>query len=552
MRDDLDALGVDAELVDQAARGRARSARRPRPSARTGAAAPRSWPGRGSRGRTSCAVRTRGRTRGSRCASSACTGSHWKCTTSAPPRAVAQHVGHVLGEPREPAARAPATSGRSARRPRSRGCRGTSPCANGPVTSVTSAPARASAALSAWSYGGVYAAGSTRWTRMSRAQYRRAAVAARGHLLRRQHEPARAAAARARRDRRARRAARAVRDRVPRARQRVDGRAAPRRRARTRRSTEVIALDRARAARARTTARCCSARAGPYALLLNEDAELLPGATAGAARRARARARAPRAAGARLLHPDGARAAVRVALPDAADRARRRAAAAPPQRAEHRRRDARGRLGAVVGDARPARRRPSRSAGSTRASSSTPTRSTSPGACATPAGRSSGCPRPGGPPRAAVDRRACPSGGSSSSPATATSTCASTTATPRRARACAGSPRPPYALRRRSPALVLPGHDPRRYWRHVDRDAAPRPRRGHPRGGRGVQPRDRDSSATAPLDRPQRGPLGRGLLEVDPAEAEDRVAAGRALVVDRGLRASSGSPRRSAPGSCPR
>ena len=42
-------------------RGRARSARRPRRSARTDAAAPRSCPGRGSRGRTSWAVSTSGR-----------------------------------------------------------------------------------------------------------------------------------------------------------------------------------------------------------------------------------------------------------------------------------------------------------------------------------------------------------------------------------------------------------------------------------------------------------------------------------------------------------
>ena len=52
--------GVDAELADQASRGRARSARRPRRSARTAAAGASRWPGRGSRGRMSWAVSTSG------------------------------------------------------------------------------------------------------------------------------------------------------------------------------------------------------------------------------------------------------------------------------------------------------------------------------------------------------------------------------------------------------------------------------------------------------------------------------------------------------------
>ena len=46
-----------------------------------------------------------------------------------------------------------------------------------------------------------------------------------------------------------------------------------------------------------------------------------------------------------------------------------------------------------------------------------------------------------------------------------------------------------YALRALA-ALVLPGHSPRRYWRHVDRDAASGARRGAARGRRRVQPRD--------------------------------------------------------------
>ena len=82
------------------------------------------------------------------------------------------------------------------------------------------------------------------------------------------------------------------------------------------RDDEVIALERA-AARARTTPSCCSARAGGCCLLLNEDSELLPGATRGAARGARRAPAARGAAGARLLRPDGAPAAVGVALSDA-------------------------------------------------------------------------------------------------------------------------------------------------------------------------------------------------------------------------------------------
>jgi len=38
-------------------------------------------------------------------------------------------------------------------------------------------------------------------------------------------------------------------------------------------------------------------------------------------------------------------------------------------------------------------------------------------------------------------------------------------------------------------AVVLPGHSPRRYWRHVIATLAPGQRAGSARGGRGVQPR---------------------------------------------------------------
>ena len=155
--------------------------------------------------------------------------------------------------------------------------------------------------------------------------------------------------------------------------------------------------DRARRAEQRrgkgeNDSRPAAARARALRLLLNEDSELLPGATRGAARGARGATPRPAPRAPRCCAPTARRAAVRVALPDAGDRARRRALPAPPlHRAEPRRGDARGRLGAVGGAARAPRGRARRSAGSTRRSSSTPTRSTSASACATPAGARSTC-----------------------------------------------------------------------------------------------------------------------------------------------------------------
>ena len=54
----------------------------------------------------------------------------------------------------------------------------------------------------------------------------------------------------------------------------------------------------------------------------------------------------------------------------------------------------------------------------------------------------------------------------------------------------------PYALRTVA-ALVLPGHDPRRYAAHASARPAARARRGDPRGGRVVQPRARPPSLNA-------------------------------------------------------
>ena len=180
------------------------------------------------------------------------------------------------------------------------------------------------------------------------------------------------------------------------------------------------------------------------------------------------------AAGARLLRPDGAQQASAWRFPTVRTARGRRGAPAPPQRAVDRRR----RRARSTGPSRPrcssAARRPSRSGGSTSGSSSTPTRSTSPSACATPAGGRSTCRTPSPSTTSSSRPAACPSGASSSSAATATSTCASTTA-PRAARAVRWLTALPYALRALA-ALVLPGHDPRRYARHVT--ATLRPGRG--------------------------------------------------------------------------
>ena len=131
---------------------------------------------------------------------------------------------------------------------------------------------------------------------------------------------------------------------------------------------------------------------GRYALLLNEDSELQPGATLALWHALEAHPDAA-CAGARLLRPDGTPAGVRVALSDGRHRARGRAVPAPPytvqSRGERTRevdwcqsaallvRRAGGGAGRLHGPA---------------TSSSTPTRSTSPGACATRAGAACTCP----------------------------------------------------------------------------------------------------------------------------------------------------------------
>ena len=155
-----------------------------------------------------------------------------------------------------------------------------------------------------------------------------------------------------------------------------------------------------------------------------------------------------------------------------------------------------GRLVPVGGAARAARGGRSRWATWTPTSSSTPTRSTSPGACATPAGAACTCRARGAihHEQLSTDRRAR-ARGSWNSRATATCTCASTTRAAA-ARAVRWLTAWTYALRALA-ALVLPGHAPRRYWRHVARDAAARARRGPARGRRasttGARPRKADA-----------------------------------------------------------
>ena len=117
-------------------------------------------------------------------------------------------------------------------------------------------------------------------------------------------------------------------------------------------------------------------------------------------------------------------------------------------------------------------RRPSRWASSTRTSSSTRTRPTSASACATPAGGSSTRPRRGRSTTtsSAPTRRAC-AAASWSSTAAATSTCASTARRP--ARLAARLLWTIAYAERALAALVLPRHDPRRYWMHAAQELRP-------------------------------------------------------------------------------
>ena len=277
-------------------------------------------------------------------------------------------------------------------------------------------------------------------------------------------------AARPRR-RRARARGRAVRDRGARARQRLAATARPRRRARTRRSPRSLALPERRGKGENDSALLQRAR-GRFCLLLNEDSELLPGATA-ALRDALDAPPARRRRGRRAAAPRRHAAAVGVALPGAGHGARAGAVPAPPARRPERRRGrARGRLGAVGRAARAPRGGRGR-----RLAGPELLRLLRRGRLLPPAARR----RLERPARA---RRRARSTTSSSRP----------TRVPERRivelarnrdrymrkhhstaaalRACAGSPPgpTPCAPRRRS---CCPGHSARRYWRHVTATLAP-------------------------------------------------------------------------------
>ena len=230
-------------------------------------------------------VSTRGRG-GSRKRSSAGSASHCRWTTSALARARAQ-AQHPAGRAR----RAAAPAGQRASDRRRAGARVEeladldSPPARGParrekrvVTSSTSAPARASAAQSARSYGGVYAGGSTIWTPHRRRFCRGA------DLLRRQHQRRRATCPPA---------WTAIRDTAPAGPRRTrcwcsttpPTTARPRRSRRwndgARRARRAAAADRARRSargKAENDSLLLREARGELCLLLNEDSELRPGA----------------------------------------------------------------------------------------------------------------------------------------------------------------------------------------------------------------------------------------------------------------------------------
>ena len=237
---------------------------------------------------------------------------------------------------------------------------------------------------------------------------------------------------------------------------------------------------------------------GRYCLLLNEDSELHEGATRALLDALEADPGAA-AAGAQLLTSEGEPTACAWRLPDIPLGARRRGVQPRPRsRAEH----------AATGCARWAgcsRARcwcgatpPSRSAGSTRDFF---VYSDETDFCRRlhdagwrilfVPGRARGAPRP-----ARHRRRPRCGAGSSSSTATATSTSASTgCASPGSSGRPAG-PGPTSSAR--AAATVLPGRDPRRYLLHARQELLPGPGRGHPRSGRGTQPRRLPNNVPAP------------------------------------------------------
>ena len=260
---------------------------------------------------------------------------------------------------------------------------------------------------------------------------------------------------------------------------------------------------------ARTTARCCSARAGATRCCSTRTPSCSPARPRRCTPRSSGDPRAG-AAGARAPAPRRRAAAVGVALPDAVATALAGALFLHRRLTVQSRGEATREVDWAQSAALLVRReaaardrlvRPARS-------SSTPTRSTSAAPARRRLARRSTCPaaapsttsssRPGRvPERRIVELVAQPR------PLHAQAPLAPAPRAP-----CAGSPRGPTRCAR-SPRSSLPGHDPRRYWRHVTATLAPGRGEGLREAAAGVQPpRATAAAARAPAARvgsPARG-----------------------------------------------
>ena len=231
--------------------------------------------------------------------------------------------------------------------------------------------------------------------------------------------------------------------------------------ARIRRSTRRSRW-RAGPARVPTTRSCWRARTGRYALLLNEDSELRPGATIALWRALQEHPRAA-LAGARLLDPERTPQPCAWRFPSPAGARRRARAAAAAGRAEPRPSRSARSTGASPRRCSSAARPPPRWTTWTPSSSSTPTRSTSPGGCATRAGTACTSPR----------RRPSTTSSSPTTPSAAAPRIVELARnrdlymrkhhSPAAARAVRWLTALGYAVRALL-ACLLPGHSPRRYW----------------------------------------------------------------------------------------
>ena len=247
---------------------------------------------------------------------------------------------------------------------------------------------------------------------------------------------------------------------------------------------------------------------------------------AGAARRARRRP-GRRRRGRTAAAPRRRAAAVGVALSDAAHGARRRAVPAPPlHRAEPRRAHARGRLGAVGGAARAAR-----GGRADRLVRSRLLRLLRRGrllqAPARAGWRTLYVPR-----RRGLHHEQLSTGAVPERRIVELSRNRDRYMRKHHSAAAAWAVRWLTALTyaaRALAALALPGHDPRRYWRHVTATLRPAQRRGSARGGVGAQPRQAAVAQAAPVEPVS---AGRERVDHDPAAGHEEV---ERRVVDRDI-----------------